>query len=74
VIQLAADEHYAIQITTADAMSTYRDRSLYRVEVRETKSNWYIDFKLKSRTLNAGGPAYIVGKRTGKILKRTYWQ
>jgi len=63
----------AIEIAKKDAIIAYKDIKSFEIVVSESKKKWYIKFQLE-KGLDGGGPEYVISKKTGKILKKTYWQ
>ena len=69
---LASDE--ALRIARADAERVYRDLDEYRIEITREADGWHIDYELKDRTLNGGGPHYVIDPADGRILSKRYDQ
>ena len=72
--QVKINKEKAVRLAKLDAEKHYDNLSIYQIEVRETSSKWLIDFVLKNKSLNGGGPLYIISKKSGKILKKVYEQ
>jgi hypothetical protein len=69
---LASDE--ALRIARTDAERVYRDLDPYRIEITLETDGWHIDYELKDRTLNGGGPHYVIDAADGRILSKRYDQ
>ena len=69
---LASDE--ALRIARADAERVYRNLESYRIEITFEPDGWHIDYELKDRTLNGGGPHYVIDAITGTIVSKKYYQ
>jgi len=63
----------AVEIAKKDAIVAYKNLEPYEIVVSESKKRWRVIFKLKEG-LMGGGPEYVISKKTGKILKKKYWQ
>lgn len=72
--QSEADRDRAVAIAKEDASKVYRSLEPYEILVSESSKRWFVKFKLKDKTLNGGGPEYVISKKTGKIIKKRYWQ
>lgn len=66
-------KEHAIEIAKKDAIIAYKNLESFEIVVSESKKKWYIQFQLE-KGLDGGGPEYVISKKTGKILKKTYWQ
>lgn len=64
----------AIAIARGDAEKVYGDLTPYEMAVTEEKRAWRIDFELKDKTANGGGPHYRIDKGRGKIVWKKYEQ
>lgn len=64
----------AITVARQDAQRVYGDLAPYEMLVTEEKDAWRIDFELKDKIANGGGPHYRIEKATGKILWKEYQQ
>jgi hypothetical protein len=58
----------------ADASHAYRDLSIYNVSARLAEGKWYVDYRLKDKTLVGGGPHYVISAETGEVLSKRYAQ
>ncbi|MCC7307163.1 MAG: hypothetical protein IT173_06345 [Acidobacteria bacterium] len=74
VRQTGIDRGRASEIARDDASKVYRSLEPYTIVVSETRKRWLVKFKLRDGALNGGGPEYVISKKSGKILKKTYWQ
>lgn len=68
------DEQQAANIARQDAQSAYRDLGAYEVTVTIEGGNWKVDYELKDRKSQGGGPHYIISGQTGAILSKRYEQ
>jgi uncharacterized membrane protein YkoI len=64
----------ALQIAQKNAKQAYSDLSVYTVEIKLDEDKWYIDYRLKDKNLDGGGPHYIISVKTGEILSIRYEQ
>jgi uncharacterized membrane protein YkoI len=70
--QITSDE--ALKIARLDAEKAYRDLSPYRVHLELDDDCWHVDYELKNRQSNGGGPHYVIDAQTGAIRKKRYEQ
>ena len=63
----------AVLIAKGDAVENYT-LSVYDIIAEEKPDGWRIVFKLKDPGVRGGGPDYLIDKKTGKILKATYYK
>jgi uncharacterized membrane protein YkoI len=68
------DKEKAFQIAQQNASQVYRDISVYDVEIKLDEGKWYLDYILKDKNLDGGGPHYIISAKTGEILSFLYEQ
>ena len=64
----------ALKIARLDAEKAYRDLSPYRVFVELDHDGWHVDYELKNRKSNGGGPHYVIDAQTGAICTKRYEQ
>jgi hypothetical protein len=67
-------EARAREIAQDDAKKAYGDLSAYDVRVVLEKDGWHVDFELKEKSSQGGGPHYIIDPQDGKIIKKQYDQ
>lgn len=68
------DRENALKIAQTDAQKAYRDLSIYTIEAKLNKGNWFVDYNLSDPQMVGGGPHYIICSRSGNILTRRYEQ
>ena len=71
---LAISCDQALKVARTDAETAYRDLSVYRIEISLEAHGWVVDYELKDRKLQGGGPHYVIDARTGEILSKRYDQ
>ena len=64
----------ALRIARLDAEKAYRDLTPYCIRVELTDDGWHIDFELKNKQSNGGGPHYVIDAEAGAILSKRYEQ
>ncbi len=64
----------AVKIAQTDAEKVYRDLSIYRVKATLERDGWHVVYEPKNRSLNAGGPRYLIEPTSGRILDKRYQQ
>jgi hypothetical protein len=64
----------ALRIAEADAMTSYRDLSGYRVILALEEDGWHVDYELKNPESVGGGPHYRIDPISGTIVWKTYEQ
>ena len=64
----------ALKIARLDAEKAYRDLSPFYIRVELDDDGWHVDFELKNRQSNGGGPHYVIDADTGAILTKRYEQ
>ena len=64
----------AVRIAAEDARRVYHDLSDYDVEAKREKDGWHIDYDLKNRQMNGGGPHYVIDATDGHIISKRYDQ
>jgi hypothetical protein len=64
----------ALHIAHQDAQRAYRDLSPYRILIALEDDGWHIDYEMKDRKRNGGGPHYLIDASTGAILSKRYEQ
>lgn len=72
--EMKVDKHEALKIANADASEQYRDLSLYDAIIELKDRNWKIDYELKDKRSQGGGPHYVISSETGRIISRRYEQ
>ena len=68
------DKKKALEIAQENAGKVYRDLSVYAVKIELQTNNWHIDYILKDKNLDGGGPHYIISAETGQILEMRFEQ
>jgi hypothetical protein len=43
---------------------------MFEMTVTELPGSWRVEFELRNKRLNGGGPSYVIDKETGKILSK----
>lgn len=71
---MQVDKNQALNIARQDALTVYRDLDHYEVIIELHDGNWKVDYELKNREANGGGPHYIISGDTGEILSKRYEQ
>lgn len=61
----------AILIAKGDSCGNYDFESL-NILISEEPNAWRLVFELKDKSLDGGGPSYLIEKKTGKILQASY--
>jgi hypothetical protein len=64
----------ALEIANENAVKFYSDLSVYDVVARLEDDNWHIDYILKDKNLDGGGPHYIISAITGEIADMRFEQ
>jgi hypothetical protein len=64
----------ALDIAQDEARSAYRDLDPYEVTIELRDGNWKIDYELKDRQAQGGGPHYLISGDTGEVLSKRYEQ
>ena len=67
-------EMRAREIAQEDAKKAYGDLSAYDVRAVLEKDGWHIDYELKEKSSQGGGPHYLIDPHNGKIIKKEYDQ
>jgi len=67
-------EMRAREIAREDAKKAYGDLSAYDVKTVLEKDGWHIDYELKEKASQGGGPHYLIDPHDGKIIKKEYEQ
>jgi hypothetical protein len=62
-----------LEIARQDAMTKYRDLSLYEVTATQIGDSWHVVFTLKDKLADGGGPEYTIDQ-FGKIISKHYYQ
>ncbi len=64
----------ALRVARLDAERAYRDLTPYRVQVELDEDGWHVDYELKNKCSQGGGPHYIIDANTGGIISKRYEQ
>jgi hypothetical protein len=66
----------ALRIVEKDVLHTYdaRDLAAYHVRATLESDGWHIDYDLKDKQLEGGGPHYVIDRHSGAILSRRHEQ
>jgi hypothetical protein len=64
----------ALRIARLDAEKAYRDLTPFFVQVELDDDGWHVDYELKDRQSNGGGPHYVIDAQTEVILVKRYEQ
>jgi hypothetical protein len=64
----------ALRIARLDAETAYGDLAPFFVHVELEDDGWHIDYELKNRQSNGGGPHYVIDAQTGAIRTKRYEQ
>jgi hypothetical protein len=68
------DKKRALEIAQENAGKIYRDLSVYDVLIKLQDSNWHVDYILKDKHLDGGGPHYVISAETGEIVDMRFEQ
>ena len=71
---MKVDKDSAEKIAANDARSYYRDLTAYNVTAQLVDGNWKIDYELKDRQAQGGGPHYVVSAESGEIVSKRFEQ
>lgn len=64
----------ALSVANHDAERAYRDLTPYRILIALEDDGWHIDYEMKDRERNGGGPHYIIDASTAAIVSKRYEQ
>ncbi len=64
----------ALRVARLDAEKVYRDLTHYRILVELNQDGWHVDYELKNRQTQGGGPHYVIDAEAGTILSKRYEQ
>ena len=64
----------AVRIARLDAEKAYRDLTPFFIHVELDDDGWHVDYELKNRQSNGGGPHYVIDAQTGVIRTKRYEQ
>ena len=64
----------ALAIAHADAVTAYRDLTLYRILLALEADGWHVDCELKDARRKGGGPHYVIDATSGQITSKRYEQ
>ena len=70
--QITSDQ--ALKIARLDAEKVYRDLTPYRILVELHQDGWHVDYELKNRHAQGGGPHYVIDAKAGTIRSKKYEQ
>ena len=68
------EKEQALEIARRDALLAYRDLNPYDVRIELRDGNWKIDYELRDKRAQGGGPHYVISAETGAILSKRYEQ
>jgi hypothetical protein len=68
------EKEQALEIARRDALLVYRDLKPYDVGIELRDGNWNIDYQLRDKKAQGGGPHYVISAETGAILSKRYEQ
>jgi len=71
---MRVDKEVAMKIANDDARLYYRDLSIYKINIQLVENHWKIDYELKNKESQGGGPHYMVSAETGEILSKYFEQ
>lgn len=69
---ITSDE--ALKNARLDAEKAYRDLTPFFIHLELDDDGWHVDYELKNRKSNGGGPHYVIDAQTGVILTKRYEQ
>ena len=64
----------ALRIARLNAEKVYRDLTPYSVRVELADDGWHVDYELKNKQSNGGGPHYVIDAQSGAIRTKRYEQ
>lgn len=73
-ITVTVTSDQALRTARLDAEKAYRDLTPFFVQVELEDDGWHVDYELKNRQSNGGGPHYVVDAQTGVIRTKRYEQ
>jgi hypothetical protein len=68
------DQKKALEIAQKDALTAYRDLSIYTIKIELKDKKWHVDYNLSNPNMAGGGPHYIISGKTGEIISKKYEQ
>ena len=68
------DKAAVLEIAQKNASFVYRDLSVYEVRATLQDNQWFVDYEFKDKTLDGGGPHFVISAETGKILSYRFDQ
>lgn len=68
------DKQTALKIAHEDASIQYRNLSIYDITIELVNGHWKVDYTLKDKNSQGGGPHYLIATDTGIIVSRRYEQ
>jgi len=74
VVQEQITSDQALKVARLDAEKVYRDLAQYRILVELHQDDWHVDYELKNRNTQGGGPHYVIDAKTGTIRSKKYEQ
>ena len=72
--KMPVDAQRAMKIAQKDAETQYKELVLYDVSAVLNNDVWNIDYYLKDKKAQGGGPHYLISRTTGEILSKKYEQ
>jgi hypothetical protein len=73
-VQVHITSDQALRVARLDAESVYRDLTDYRILVELHQDGWHVDYELKNRHTQGGGPHYVIDAEAGTIRSKRYEQ
>ena len=73
-MNMQVDKNQALNIARQDALIAYRNLDNYKVTIELQDGNFKVDYELKDKEAQGGGPHYIISGDTGEILSKRYEQ
>ena len=67
-------EMRVLEIARDDAKKAYGDLSAYDIKIVLETDGWHVDYELKEKSSQGGGPHYLIDPDDGKIIKKEYDQ
>ena len=58
----------ALAIARKNASLSYRDLSVYEIEIKLESGKWYVDYEFRDKNVDGGGPHYVISQATGEII------
>lgn len=70
----SVDRDEALRIAREDAERVYGELDAYEVTIELLDGNWKIDYELRDREAQGGGPHYLISAASGELVDRRYEQ